>query len=416
MPLDSALAKARRRILPFVFLLYIVAFLDRANVAFAKVAMSASLNFSEAAFGFGAGVFFIGYFLFEIPGALIVERWSARKWLARILVTWGICTVVVGFVRTPTEFYTARFLLGCAEAGFFPGVIVYLTHWFPTPIRARAVAGLIMAVPVSQILGGPISGLILKLDWAGLEGWRWVFILEGVPAVILGFVTLRYLTDRPAQAAWLTVEERDALTAALQHDARRTVHMPVLQVFRQPLILLLAAAMASANIGTYAFQLWLPSLLGAAGQLTTSMAAAFTAIPFACALIGMRISSVSSDRTGERRYHAAIPLCLAGVFFFLAGLPNQPFLLVLLELSLAGLVAFAWPPPFWAIPTSTLGPTAAAASVGFINSIGNLGGFIGPFLIGLILSAGYSLTTGITLVAAGFFTSGLLILAVRPAK
>ena len=211
-------SKIVRRVLPFLCLLYLAAYLDRANVAFAKLTMTADLHFSEAVYGFGAGIFFLGYLLLEIPGALIVERWGARRWFARILVTWGLCTIVVGFVRTPLQFYGARFLLGVAEAGFYPGIIVYLTHWFARGDRAKAMAGFIVAIPVSLVLGAPISALILKLHWLGLPGWRWVFILEGLPAIVLGIVTFFYLTDRPRDAMWLEPEERAWITQELERE------------------------------------------------------------------------------------------------------------------------------------------------------------------------------------------------------
>ncbi len=414
MPQARTVSKIRRRILPYVFLLYIVAFLDRANVAFAKINMSADLGFSEAAFGFGAGIFFIGYFLLEIPGALIVERWSARKWIARILFTWGLCTVLVGFVRTPPEFYAARFLLGCAEAGFFPGIIIYLSHWFPREERAKAIAGLIMGVPVSQVIGSPLSALILQLNWFGLAGWRWVFILEGLPAIILGFVTLRYLTDRPRQAQWLEPDEREWLQSTLDAErARKNTGLSIWQTMRQRNILLLAFAQSCANIGTYAYQLWLPTLIRNASLATVTWATALTAVPFAAAVIGLRVVSRSSDRSGERRWHAAIPLWLAGFFFFLSGRPEQPAALILLWLTLTGLVAYAWPPPFWSLPTTILGDSAAATAAGFINSIGNLGGFVGPYVVGVLLTSGYAMPTAMAFVAAGFGLAGALVMAIR---
>ncbi len=406
----STLRKVRRRILPYVFLLYIVAFLDRANVAFAKAPMSADLGFSEAAFGLGAGIFFIGYFLLEIPGALIVERYSARKWIARILITWGLCTVLIGFVRTPNEFYGARFLLGCAEAGFFPGIIVYLGHWFPRKERAKAVAGLILGVPVSQVLGGPLSALILHS-----LNWRWMFILEGIPAILLGFVTLRYLTDRPSQATWLSPPERDWLVNQLASESTASPqHASPWAAFRDRRILLLAISMACVNIGTYAFQLWVPSIIRAAElSMSAARASALAALPFAASILGMTLFGRSSDHTGERRFHTAIPMWFAGIFFFFAGRPNQSLEVEMLWLCLSGLFVYAWPGPFWTLPTAALGQTAAAASVGLINSVGNLGGFIGPTVIGYLLSAGYPMHTALAFIAAAFFLAGCLVLTVR---
>jgi ACS family tartrate transporter-like MFS transporter len=242
--------KITRRLVPFAFVLYIIAYLDRANVGFAKLSMTADLSFSEAVFGFGSGIFFIGYLLLEIPGALIVERWSARKWIARILITWGFCTVLVGFVRTPGQFYAARFLLGTAEAGFYPGLVIYFSHWFAERDRARAMAGLISAIPVSLALGAPVSALILRVHWLSLPGWRWVFILEGLPAVVFGVVTLFYLTDHPREAKWLEPDEREWITAELEGEKQRKKahgHIPVWAALRKPNVLLLALALCSAN-------------------------------------------------------------------------------------------------------------------------------------------------------------------------
>ncbi|MBI3667636.1 MAG: MFS transporter [Acidobacteria bacterium] len=409
-------ARIRRRILPFVFLLYIVAYLDRANVAFAKMPMTADLHFSEAVFGFGAGIFFIGYLLLEIPGALIVERWSARKWMSRILLTWGLTTVLIGFVRTPVQFYSARFLLGAAEAGFFPGIIVYLNHWFTRRDRARAMAGFILGIPISLVLGAPLSALILQLHWFGLAGWRWVFILQGLPAVVLGVVTLFYLTDHPRDARWLDREERDWITAELEaekQEKRAMGHVSVWQALLQRNVLLLALALCLANTGGYAFVFWLPTIIRNRSSLSVSWATACAALPFGVGIVGLLLGSRSSDRTGERRLHTALPLMMQAVFFMLAGLPGQSFPLVLLWLCLTAVVGYSWPPPFWVLPTATLGESAAAASIGLINAIGNLGGFIGPTVVGYLLSRNFTYTTAILFLSSCFLVAGVLILNVR---
>jgi MFS transporter, ACS family, tartrate transporter len=411
----STLAKVRSRILPFVFVLYIVAYLDRANVAFAKMHMMADLRFSEAVFGFGSGIFFIGYFLFEIPGALLVERWSARRLMARILVTWGICTVLVGFVRGPGEFYTARFLLGCAEAGFFPGIIIYLGHWFPRRERARAMAGFILAIPVCLVLGAPLSALILHIDWFGLAGWQWIFILQGLPAVILGFVTLSYLTDHPKDAKWLEPAEREWLAAELKTEQQQNVgaRLPIRQALRQRNVMMLALTLCIANIGSYAFTFWLPSLIKRASDLSVSTSTALAALPFACGLLSVYLSGRSSDRKGERRLHTAVPMMFTGLFFAMSGVSGQAFPFVLFWLCLTGMAGYAWPPPFWLLPTASLGGAAAAASVGLINSIGNLGGFIGPTVVGLLLSNEYSHSVAIFFLASCYVLAGLLALSIR---
>src|SRR5882724_4941650 len=250
---EATRRKVARRLLPFLFVLYIIAYLDRANVGFAKLAMTADLSFSEQVFGLGSGIFFLGYFILEIPGALIVERWSARKWMSRILITWGFCTVWVGFVRTPTEFYWARFLLGAAEAGFFPGLIIYLSHWFVERDRARAMAGFIVAVPFSLALGAPISALILRLNWFGLAGWRWVFILEGAPAIIGGIVTIFYLTDWPHQAKWLPADECDWITRELDREKQAVHSYRIWEALRHRELILLVMAYFLAVTSAYGF-------------------------------------------------------------------------------------------------------------------------------------------------------------------
>ena len=408
----------RSRILPFVFVLYIVAYLDRANVAFAKMHMMADLHFSEAVFGFGSGIFFIGYLLFEIPGALSVERWSARKWMARILITWGICTVFVGFVRGQGEFYTSRCLLGCAEAGFFPGIIVYLGHWFPRRERARAMAGFILAIPVCLVLGAPLSALILHINWFGLAGWQWIFILQGLPAVILGVVTLSYLTDHPRDAKWLQPAEREWLAAELKSEQEQLAgaRLGIWQALRQRNVLMLALTLCAANIGSYAFTFWLPSLIRRTSNFSIPTSTALAALPFACGLVSVYLAGRSSDRRGERRLHTAIPMILTGLFFAMSGMPGLSFPFVLLWLCLTGAAAYAWPPPFWLLPTASLGGAAAAASVGLINAIGNLGGFIGPTVVGLLLTKEYSHSVAIFFLASCFVLGGLLTLLIRIPK
>ncbi|HZT31573.1 MAG TPA: MFS transporter [Bryobacteraceae bacterium] len=408
--------KISRRLVPFVFLLYIVAYLDRANVAFAKLNMTADLRFSEAVFGFGAGIFFIGYLVLEIPGALLVERWSARKWMARILITWGLCTVWIGFVRTPGQFYLARFLLGLAEAGFFPGIIVYMTHWFVSQDRARAMAGFITAIPVSLALGAPISAALLKANWFGLAGWRWIFILQGLPAVLLGLITIFYLTDHPREAKWLEPEERAWIAGELEAEKRRkraAGHISAWQALRHRDVLLLAVALSCANIGSYAYAFWLPTTLRRASGFSIPVATAFASLPYVAGFLSVLWSGRDSDRTRERKLHAAIPLLVAAACFTLSALPGQPFPLVLLWLCLTSAAGYMFPPPFWVLPTLVLGESAAAASIGLINAIGNLGGFVGPSVVGYLLTSNYSYTTAMIFLACGYLTAGLLLLTVR---
>jgi ACS family tartrate transporter-like MFS transporter len=400
--------------------MYVVAYLDRANVAFAKLSMSADLGFSEAVYGFGSGIFYVGYLLLEIPGALLVERWSARRWMARILVSWGVCTMLVGAVHTPVQFYGARFLLGLAEAGFYPGIIVYLSHWFAAGDRARAYSILVISNPVASILGASLSGLILQLDWLGVAGWRWVFILEGIPAVLLGLYTLRAMTDRPAQAAWLTPDERawimDELAAERLRKAAVSGEITTGRALRDRNVLLLALALFVWNLNGYAFVLWLPTVIQKASGLSDAASSALSALPYAAGLVAVIAASRSSDRSGERRWHCAIPLAFVALFFNLSAVPGQSFWLVMVWLCLTSAASYAWATPFWVLPTLALRGAAAAAAIGMINMIGNVSGFVSPSVVGALLSRGFTFAQIIPGLSLCALTAALLILSVRLPK
>ena len=408
--------KVAWRVLPLVFLLYIVAYLDRANVGFAKLRMAKDLNFSEEVFGLGIGIFFVGYLLLEIPGALLVERWSARKWFARILVSWGLLSALTAFVRTPTEFYVARFLLGVAEAGFFPGIIVYFTHWFTAADRARALSGLVMAVPFSLALGAPVSALLLDVRWLGLSGWKWMFLLEGLPAVALGILTLRWMTDRPRHATWLTPEERDALENRLADEARAKEiggATTVRQALKMRNVWLLALGIFATNTGGYALAFWLPTTVKnlSGGSDTSSLL--YSGLFYACGLVSVFLAGQSSDRSGDRKWH-----CVGGQIataFLLAGsaIPGQPFPLVMTWLCATGLAAYFWPSPFWALPTLTLTASAAAVSIGFINMAANLAGYLGNHVNGWLRSRDAGETTCLLFLAACYFVGGVFVSFVR---
>lgn len=413
-----AIHRVRRRVLPFFFLLYIIAYIDRANVTFAKLSMSADLHFSEEVFGLGAGIFFIGYLVLEIPGALIMERWSARLWIARILVTWGIVTVLLGFIQSAREFYFLRLLLGFAEAGFFPGLIVYLSRWFPWEERARAMGAFIMAVPVSFAVGAPLSALFLKLNWFGLEGWRWMFILEGVPAILAGFVTLRYVTDHPKDARWMPDDEREWLMEQLETEKAWKASLgktSIWQVFRQRNVLILSLQLCAIVMASYGFLLWLPTSIQKLFAVDPSVSNLLVIPAFLAAMSVVWYAGRSSDRRQERRLHTAIPLALAGAFFALSTLGGQGPVLTLLWLYLTGSMLWGWTPSFWVLPSSTLDASAAAASVGMINSVGNLGGFIGPYAIGLLLTRGYSYSLAAQLMAVAFLGAAALTFALKMA-
>jgi MFS transporter, ACS family, tartrate transporter len=404
--------KVAWRVLPLVFLIYIVAYLDRANVGFAKLRMASDLKFSDEVFGLGFGIFFIGYLILEIPGALLVEHWSARKWFARILISWGFVSALTAFVRTPTQFYIARFVLGVAEAGFFPGIIVYFTHWFASADRGRALSGLVMAVPFSLALGAPVSALLLDVNWFGLPGWNWVFILEGLPAVVLGVVALFYLTDRPRNAQWLTPAERDHLEGVLAAEARAKEAAggtSVWQALRLPNVWLLAFGIFATNSGGYALGFWLPSTVKNLSGGSDHASLLYSGLFYACGLVGVFVSGQSSDRSGDRKWHCvggqvATALLLAGSM-----IPGQPFPLVMTWLCATGVAAYFWPSPFWALPTMTLTASAAAVSIGFINMAANLAGYLGNHVMGWLRSHGASESTCLLFLAACYFIGGVLV-------
>ena len=419
--MERSLADRTRRkiafhILPLAFILYMIAYLDRANVAFGKLPMSADLGFSDAVFGFGAGIFFLGYFLLEIPGSLIVERWSARRWIARILLTWGLAAILVGFVQTPRGFYLTRFILGAAEAGFFPGIIVYLTHWFSRLDRARATAVFMCAAPLSLTLGAPLSALILKVGWLGWPGWRWMFVLEGLPAILAVFFTLRWLIDHPRDAKWLEPEEREWIEAKLESEKetkRSLGHFSTGEGLRQPQVWLLAIAYFLGNVGGYGFVFWLPSIIQSSSGLSVVLSNICSSLPFGFAVISALLFSLSSDRKGERRIHTCVPLSLAGLFLLVSAIPSQSFVLVIAWLSLTAVGVYGWTPAFWALPTLTLGESAAAASIGLINSVGNLGGFVGPSVMGYLSSTGHGYPTAAAFLAACYLISAAIVFSLR---
>jgi MFS transporter, ACS family, tartrate transporter len=412
--------RARRRIawrlMPFLFLLYIVAFLDRVNVAYAALGMSENLGFGPEVFGFGAGIFFVGYFLLEIPGALLVEKWSARGWIARILITWGVATFVIGMVRTPHQFYWARFFLGMAEAGFFPGIIVYLTHWFRAEDRAKAVAMFMAAIPIANIIGAPLAGVILGVHWMGLPGWRWIFYLEGLPAVVCGVVTIFYLTDRPQQARWLPADERDWIVAELDREKREKKsrrHFTVWEALRNPAVLALALIYFLAVTGGYGISFWLPTILKQLSGMSNLAVSLISGAPYILLLITMIVFGWSSDRRRERRWHTAVALLVSGCALA-ASVPLRSNLIAAVAvLTVAAGFSWTFAPIFWALPTAILTEGAAAASIGFINSVGNLGGFMGPYAVGYLEKMTGSTAAGVVGLGAVTLLAAVVVLTLR---
>ncbi|HVW84014.1 MAG TPA: MFS transporter [Bryobacteraceae bacterium] len=415
--------RARRRVtlrlMPFLVLVYLTAYLDRANVGIAKLQMQGALHLTDEIIGFGAGIFFIGYFLLEIPGSLIVERWSARRWLARIMITWGMVATLSGFagmlpvgLSVRAQFYGVRFLLGAAEAGFFPGVVVYLSHWFRQEDRSRAKAWFMISQPLSIVIGLPISRWILEtVHWHGLAGWRWVFILEGIPPIILGLITLRYLTDRPHQAKWLPDDEKEWLMAELAREEReRTAagRVGILDALRQPQTALLAASFFLIVTGNQAILFFLPSITDNMKSMSIVWRTVVTVLPYLCSIGGILLNGYLAHRTGRRTLHTALPMILAGASLAMAILSGNHLALVIAFFCLVGLTFQAYLPVFWSIPSGFLGKSAAATAVGLINSVGNLGGFVGPYVFGYLRTAtghyetGLWCLTGCMLLAGAF--------------
>jgi len=412
--------RARRRIayrlLPFVFLIYIVNYVDRVNVSFANLRMSADLGFSDRVYGLGVAMFYVSYVLFEIPGAIIVERWSARKWIARIMISWGLITILTGFVHSAAQFYAARFFLGVAESSFFPGMLVYLTHWFRQRERSRAIACLYAAVPAASLIGSPVAGWLLGVHWWWLAGWRWLFILEGIPAVVVGIVTVFYLTDWPVQARWLPQDEQDWLIHELQaelHAKKKIRNYTVMEAFCDRRILWLIAAWFLALTGALGTIYWIPTFVKRLAGFSDRTVTSLLLIPALMGIAGMLVNGWHSDKTAERHWHTAIPLATAGLMFGLLIFARHEIPLAISFLLLGSGFLYAYYPTFWAIPTMMLSESAAAATFGLINSIGQLGGFAGNYAIGFLNDRTHSLTASFGFIALVYFASAILILSLR---
>jgi ACS family tartrate transporter-like MFS transporter len=408
----NAIAKAGRRLIPFLIVCYAVNFLDRVNVGFAALAMNEDLGFTPEVFGFGAGIFFVGYILFEIPSNLALHRFGARIWIGRIMISWGIVATAMAFIAGETSFYLLRFALGVAEAGFFPGIILYLTYWFPREERARIVSRFMAAVPIATVSGGPLSGALLGLHGlAGLEGWRWLFIIEGLPAVLLGIVALFFLTDRPRDAHWLSPEERRALDEHLEDEAaatRRSGYDGVRQAMTNPRVLALGLLYFCQVIGLYGIGFWMPQVLQTFAL--SNLAIGFlTAIPYLVAAVGMVLAGRHSDRTGERILHVAVPLFVAAAAFVWSAYAG-PLVLVMVALSLATLGIYAAIGTFWTLPSTILTGTGAAAGFALINSIAGCGGFVGPVVVGWLKGRTGDFTLPLLFLAASLALAGAMAL------
>ncbi|SEB06344.1 MFS transporter [Variovorax sp. YR216] len=397
---DAVYAKVTRRLISFLFICFAFAFLDRINVGFAKIGMQADLGFSEAVFGLGAGIFFVSYFLLEVPSNLLLERFGARRWIARIMVTWGLLSMATLFVKTPAQFYVVRLLLGAAEAGFFPGVMLYLTQWYPASRRSRVITLFMAAIPVSSIFGGPLSGWVLRSfdGHAGLAAWQWLYLIEGMPAVLLGLITLRYLPDTIGHAKWLNAGEKRLLQDRVASDARHAVAHRVRDAFRSPIVWLLAFINFAFLAGiTLAF--WMPSLLRTAGEKDTVQIGWMISAPYVLATIGMLLLGRTSDASGERRWHSALPgfVSAAGLAVMPWTLNDPMLLLVASTVAICGnVIANAL---YWNLPTAVLTAGAATVGLAFINAFGQIAGFASPALFGWLFTSTGSATLGLGILA-----------------
>lgn len=409
--------KVAFRIIPLLMICYIIAYLDRVNVGFAKLQMSEELGFSEAIYGLGAGLFFIGYFFFEIPSNILLHKLGARLWIARIMITWGLLSALFAFVQTEWQFYILRFLLGAAEAGFYPGVILYLTYWFPSHRRGKMFALFQAGSPAAGIFGNPLSGWIMDQfhDTAGWQGWQWMFVLEAIPAVVLGVVILLYLDNSVKAAKWLTEEEKAIISRDIEADSKgKAASHSLMSLVKNPMLWVMTLIYFCFVMGQYGLTLWMPTLIRASGLTSNVTIGLLGAIPFICAIIAMVIFSRSADHYRERRWHLVVPALLGAVGFVVAAsATNTTVSIIFLSMAAAGVLACA--PLFWSLPTAILSGAAAAAGIALINSVANLAGFISPYMVGIIRDATHSSELGMY-VLAGFLILGAAIVLCIPAS
>ena len=412
----SALRKVRWRLIPFLFLLYIVAYLDRVNVGFAAIDMNRDLGFSAAVYGMGSGLFFLTYTLLEVPSNLLLARLGARVWLARIMFTWGVASTAMIFVTGPASFYLLRLLLGAAEAGFFPGIIFYLTQWFPARERARAVGLFMTATAMAGVIGAPLSSALLRFDGAlGLRGWQWLFLVEGLPAIVLAPVVLLKMTERPADATWLTADERRWLSNEMAAEQAHTTgaHVTLGAALRSARLWIVSVPYLCIVIAFYGVSFWLPQIVQANSGLGSATVVLLSAIPYVAATMGLVLVGASSDRFHERRWHVAVPCVIGALGFVLTVLAPQTPAVSLATLSIAAFGIWGTLGPFWTLPTSFLRGTAAAGGIALVNSVGNVGGFVGPILVGWIREATGRFEPGLLTLAGILALGAVVVLAMR---
>lgn len=414
---DAIYLKVTWRLIPFLLLCYIIAYLDRVNVGFAKLQMLSHLGFSDVVYGLGAGMFFIGYFFFEVPSNIILHRVGARRWIARIMVTWGVISAGMMFVETEMQFYVMRFLLGVAEAGFFPGIILYLTYWYPSQRRGRIISLFMTGIPLAGVIGGPLSGWIMK-SWdqvGGYQGWQWMFLLEALPAVFVGFVVFWYLDDRITDAKWLTDSERELLAKRIDEEEQTKEHMAVLDVLKNKRVWVMSAIYFSLAMSLYGVSFWLPTLIKGMGVTDNFSIGLLSAIPWLAGVFSMLWFGRSADRRRERRWHVVIPMLMAATGLALSVLLASNVYLSFLALILACMGIVSGIPLFWSLPTSFLVGAGAAAGIAAINSIANLAGFVAPYLVGWLKQVTQSTDSGMYMLAMVLLIGAAITLSI-PAK
>ncbi|HZF17845.1 MAG TPA: MFS transporter [Steroidobacteraceae bacterium] len=403
----AVVRKVAVRLMPFLILLYFVAYLDRVNVSFAALTMNKDIGLTNTAFGIGSGIFFIGYFLFEVPSNLALQRFGARRWIARIMVSWGIVSMAMILARGPVSFHVLRFLLGVMEAGFFPGIVLYLTYWFPNGVRGSVMAYFFIAIPLANIVGGPVSTTLLDLPLFGLKGWQSMFVIEAVPALLLGFIVLKVLRDTPRDANWLTDGERATLTAAIDRDGRTSRHSSLRAGLLSLEVWGYTALYFSMVLGSYGFGFWAPKIIKSLGNLSNREVGWYIVIPFAASAVTMYFWGRHSDRTGERAWHVALPGFIGAAGFVYGSLTGQ-FWVSIVSLTVGAMGIYGLTAVFWTLPTAVLTGTAAAGGIALINSFGNLAGFLGPFLVGYFKDRTGSYTPGLITLASGLVIAGVL--------
>jgi D-galactonate transporter len=406
--------KVTWRLIPFLLICYIIAYLDRVNVGFAKLQMQSALGFSDVVYGLGAGMFFIGYFFFEVPSNIILHRVGARRWIARIMVTWGVISASMMFVETEMQFYVIRFLLGVAEAGFFPGIILYLTYWYPAQRRGRIVSLFMTGIPLAGVIGGPLSGWIMK-TWDqvwGYQGWQWMFLLEALPAIVVGFMVYWYLDDRITDAKWLSESERQMLAQRIEEEDQTKEHMPVMAVLKNKRVWVMSAIYFSLAMSLYGVSFWLPTIINGMGVKDNLTIGLLSAVPWLAGVFSMLWFGRSADKHKERRWHLVIPMLMAATGLVLSVLLASNVYLSFLALILACMGIVSGIPLFWSLPTSFLAGAAAAAGIAAINSIANLAGFVAPYVVGWLKQITQSTDSGMYLLACVLLTGAAITLTI----